>query len=392
MDNEKNKVSFGSIAKGILNAITKIFMVVIGVFKNETFIYILKRVGRSFITLVFLMMAVISLIRAIPDKQLYDISVYSRLAGQSVAVAESYKAKQLFKYGRYDIDGNPISLIQTIGQYLYWMSPIPKSVPIAWDLNYDHPIEFWQGTIFLGISMDSNQPVGDVLKERIGISMFISLTSVFFIYLLGYPLGVSMAKKPGGTVDKIGGAFIVLNYAIPALVFFLLMNNILGRPDGPFGFANFTYFYQADRPITLFPAIFSIVFLSIPGTALWVRRFMVDELSNDYVKFARSKGLSETRIMYTHVLKNAMVPLIRNIPAVFIVSIIGSYFVEMIWLIPGTGNLMVSALRAARPNVPIIQGLTVVYSLLSMTAFLLGDVATALYDPRVKLVRKKGDI
>jgi len=361
------------------------------VFSNETFLYILKRVGRTFITLILLVIVVISLIRAIPDNQLYDLATYNRLAGQSENAAEAYKAKQLFKYGRYDLEGNPVSVFYTIGQYLWWMSPIPKSVPIAWDLNWEEPIDFWEGTIFLGISMDTYQPVGEVLKERIGISMFISLTSVFFIYLFSYPLGVAMSKKPGGVVDKIGSIFIVLNYAIPALVFFLLMNNILGRPDGPFGWAGFSYFYQEDKPITLMPAIFSIVFLSIPGTSLWVRRFMVDELSSDYVKFARSKGLSENRILYTHVLKNAMVPLIRNIPAVFISSIIGSYFVEMIWSIPGTGNLMISALRAQRPNVPIIQGLTVVYSLLSMTSFLLGDIVTALYDPRVKLVRKKGD-
>lgn len=360
-------------------------------FANETFLYIIKRVGRTFITLILLVIVVISLIRAIPDNQLYDIATYNRIAGQNINAAESYKAKQLFKYGRYDIDGNPVPVFYTIGQYLYWMSPIPKKVPIAWDLNWDQPIEFWEGTIFLGISMDTYQPVGEVLRERIGISMTISLTSVVFIYLLSYPLGVAMSKKPGGTVDKIGSIFIVLNYAIPALVFFLLMNNILGRPDGPFGWANFSYFYQEGKPITLFPAIFSIVFLSIPGTSLWVRRFMVDELSSDYVRFARSKGLSENRILYTHVLKNAMVPLIRNIPAVFIGSIIGSYFVEMIWSIPGTGNLMISALRAQRPNVPIIQGLTVIYSLLSMTSFLLGDIVTALYDPRVKLVRKKGD-
>lgn len=151
------------------------------------------------------------------------------------------------------------------------------------------------------------------------------------------------------------------------------------------------YLFRKVKTIRKLFYIFSIVFLSIPGTSLWVRRFMVDELSSDYVRFARSKGLSENRILYTHVLKNAMVPLIRNIPAVFITSIIGSYFVEMIWSIPGTGNLMISALRAQRPNVPVIQGLTVIYSLLSMTAFLLGDIATALYDPRVKLVHKKGD-
>lgn len=384
MDKEKKQHTFLSVIKNILNRIKKIL-------SSGIFIYIMKRIGRSLITLIFLVMVVISLIRAIPDKQLYDINTYSRLAGQSVQAADAYKAKQLFKYGRYDIEGNPISLVETIGQYLYWLSPIPKKVPIAWDLDWEEPIEYWEGTVFLGISMETYEPVGVVLKDKMGISMFVSLTAVVFVYIFAYPMGVSMAKKPGGTVDKIGSAFIVLNYAIPALVFFLLMNNILGRPDGPFGFANFSYFYIKERPITLFPAIFSIVFLTIPATALWVRRFMVDELSNDYVKFARSKGLSETRIMYTHVLKNAMIPLIRNIPAVFIASIIGSYFVEMIWLIPGTGNLLVSALRAPRPNVPIIQGLTVIYSLLSMSAFLLGDIVTALYDPRIKL-ESKGDI
>jgi ABC-type dipeptide/oligopeptide/nickel transport system permease component len=374
-----------------VQAVQKVGRGIKRLFANETFLYIIKRIGRSIITLVLLIIIVISLIRAIPDNQLYDLGTYNRLAGQNQNAADAYKAKQLFKYGRYDFEGNPVSVFSTIGQYLYWMSPIPKEVPIAWDLNWEEPIDFWKGTIFLGISMDTYQPVGEMLKERIGISMLISLTSVFFIYLTSYPLGVAMSKKPGGWVDKIGSAFIVLNYAIPALVFFLLMNNILGRPDGPFGWAGFSYFFQEDKPITLFPAIFSIVFLSIPGTSLWVRRFMVDELSSDYVRFARSKGLSENRILYTHVLKNAMIPLIRNIPAVFITSIIGSYFVEMIWSIPGTGNLMISALRAQRPNVPVIQGLTVIYSLLSMTAFLLGDIVTALYDPRVKLVHKKGD-
>ena len=360
-------------------------------FTNETFLYILRRIGSSLVTLLFLISVVISLIRAIPDSQLYDLGTYNRLAGQNINAAEAYKTKQLFKYGRYTIDGEPISVIETIGQYVYYILPIPKKVPIIWDLNWEEPIVFWEGTTFLGISMDTNDPVGEMVAERMGISMSISLTAVFFIYILSYPLGVAMAKKPGGTVDKIGSAFIVLNYAIPALVFYLLMNNILGRPDGPFGWAGFSYFYDDDNLMTLVPPIFSIIFLSIPGTSLWVRRFMVDELSSDYVKFARAKGLPENRIMYTHVLKNALVPLIRNIPVVFILSIIGSYFVEMIWLIPGTGNLMISALRASKPNVPVIQGLTIIYSLLSMTAFLLGDIVTALYDPRIKLRAKKGD-
>ena len=247
----------------------------------------------------------------------------------------------------------------------------------------------FEGWVFLGRSLYSNpKDVVELLKSRMGISFSISLITVFFTYLLAYPLGVGMAKKPGGLVDKLGNIFLVLNYAIPALVFYLIMNMILGRPDGIFGAFGFSYFYDAERLITLVPPIFCMVFLSIPGTSIWVRRFMIDELSSEYVKFARSKGLSENRIMYTHVLRNAAVPLIRNIPATLLLAIIGSYYVETIWGIPGTGNLLISALKSSKPDVPVIQGLTVIYAALSMSAFLLGDIVTIFFDPRIKLTSK----
>ena len=110
---------------------------------------------------------------------------------------------------------------------------------------------------------------------------------------------------------------------------------------------------------------------------------MIDELSSDYVKFARSKGLSENRILYTHVLRNAAVPLIRNIPAVFIGSIMGSYYVEAIWGIPGTGGTLITGVQNL--DVAIVQGLTIIYALLGMLSFLLGDVITVFFDPRIKL-------
>jgi len=327
----------------------------------------------------------------IPDTRLYSISIYNKLRATSLAAAENYRKISLFKFGRYDLQGNPTSVFFSIFQYIYWMLPIPKSVPIVWDTRYTEVLKYFEGWTYLGRSMDTNKFVIDMLGERIGISFRISMISIFFIYLFGYPLGVAMAKKPGGLTDKIGNSFVVLNYAIPALVFFLVINKVLGDPNGVFGSLNMGYFYSATNAMTLVPPIFSIVFLSIPGVSIWVRRFMVDELTSDYVKFARSKGLGENRIMYTHVLKNAMVPLIRNIPAVFIGSIIGGYFTEVIWSIPGTGNLLISALRNTAPDVPVIQGLTVIYALLSMTSFLLGDIVTALYDPRIKLTAK-GDV
>ena len=110
---------------------------------------------------------------------------------------------------------------------------------------------------------------------------------------------------------------------------------------------------------------------------------MVDELTADYVKFARSKGLSENRIMYTHVLRNAIVPLVRNIPATFIFAVVGSYFVEKIWSIDGTGKMLTDAI--SKIDMSMIQGMTVIYALMSMAAFLLGDIITVFFDPRIKL-------
>ena len=236
-------------------------------------------------------------------------------------------------------------------------------------------------------SVHQSEFVTDIIKNRMGISFTISIISVFFTYLVGFPLGIAMAKKPGGVVDKIGTAFIVLNYAIPALVFYLFVNKWAGNKNGFFGWAQFDYVYIEGDPRTLIVPIFCIFFLSLPGLIIWVRRFMVDELNSDYVKFARSKGLSENRIMYFHVLRNASVPLIRNLPATLLGAIIGSYFVEEIWSIPGTGRELIRALQGI-PDVPAIQGLTVLYASISMLAFMLGDIITVFFDPRIRLTSK----
>ena len=86
------------------------------------------------------------------------------------------------------------------------------------------------------------------------------------------------------------------------------------------------------------------------------------------------------------IFRNASVPLIRNIPAVLIGSIVGSYFVENIWKIHGTGELLITALQGAQPDIQLIQGLTIIYAAMSMISFLLGDIVTVFFDPRIKLM------
>ena len=352
---------------------------------NETFLYILKRIFSALITLILLVALIKVLISFLPDDLFYNVAVYNQFKGKyGLIFAERYKNVELFKCGRVDINGRRIPLLRSIGEYIYQIMPIYKKIPTTWSNDYKTVLKYWEGYTYLGKNKN-NVDIMELFNERMGISFEVTMVSLAITYVIAYPMGIAMAKKPGGTIDKIGNAFIVLNYAIPALVFYLFMQRILGDKNGIFGWLDLGLMYDVTNPQfrNLIPAILCISFLSIPGVIIWLRRFMLDELTSDYVKFARSKGLSENKIMYTHVLRNAIVPLVRSIPATFIGALVGSYFVEKIWKIPGTGSLLTDGLNALDVNV--IQGLSFVYAALGMLAFLLGDLITVFFDPRIKL-------
>lgn len=371
-----------------IGKVKEVFAVIKKGLTNPTFLYILRRVLTSILTLLVLTAFVAILIRLLPEEKFYDIATYKKLSARSTIIGENYKNKQLFLYGLRDINGNEISIWQNIWQYIYYILPIYKRIPYAWNTSYTEVLKYWEGFVYLGRSVKQSKFITDIVAGEMGLSIEISLISVVLTYIVGFPLGIAMAKKPNGVWDKIGTAFIVLNYAIPALVFYLFIKSWTGDANGMWGWAGFGYQYDANHHFqTLFIPVFAIFFLSIPGLVIWVRRFMVDELNSDYVKFARSKGLSEGRIMWTHVLRNASVPLIRNIPITILGAMVGSYFVEDIWVIPGTGRELIKALQGT-PDIPVVQGLTVLYAALSMLAFLLGDIVTALYDPRIRLTSK----
>jgi oligopeptide transport system permease protein len=365
--------------------------------KNPTVKYVVKRVLSSCLTIVLLIAVIVCLIRLLPETSFYDVKQYDKIKGQiggelGLIAAERFKAHSLFSYGLTDRDGNYHSIFYSIGTYLYNLLPFPKEIVTVWSTDYSTALETKIYFMYFGTSTKYAKPVLDLMTEnngypnqtRIGISFTISIITTLLTYLISVPFGIAMAKKPGGLVDKIGNVFIVLNYAIPALVFYLIMNSVMGDPNGIFGEFKFGFLYKGEWQ-QLVPPIFCVVFLAIPGLAIWVRRFMIDELTSDYVKFARSKGLSESKIMYTHVLRNAMIPLVRNIPGTFLGAIVGSYYIETIWGIPGTGILLTTALSAADLDIPVVQGLTIIYAAISMISFLLGDLITVFFDPRIKI-------
>ena len=130
----------------------------------------------------------------------------------------------------------------------------------------------------------------------------------------------------------------------------------------------------------LAPAI-SSAFAGVAGIAYWVRRYMLNEINSDYVKYARAKGLPERTIMYKHVLRNAIVPLSRSLSTAFISCLFGSYFIEKLFVIPGFGYMLTTAIQAQ--DFMIVQGIVVVSAVLSVVSYLIADITMACLDPRI---------
>lgn len=232
------------------------------------------------------------------------------------------------------------------------------------------------GRVFF-IEGDSGKYVTDVIFERMGISFQVGIIAVAVEILLGYPAGILMAKHKDGIFDKIGKTYIISIDAIPGLAYYyiwmVILCTLIGLPKT----------YDPNNFASLLAPALTMGFTGMAGIALWVRRYMLDEFNSDYVKFARAKGLSENRILYTHVLRNAIVPLIRSIPSAILGALLGTFYLEKIYSINGVGGLLVVAVN--KSDFYALQGIIIVSALISIISYLLGDIITAIVDPRVSL-------
>ena len=217
--------------------------------------------------------------------------------------------------------------------------------------------------------------------SKMGYSFVIGICSVIIAYLVAMPLGVLMALKKDKFIDKLGTFYIVFIMAVPSLGYIFIFRAIgtkLGLPTT----------FNIDSPTTLM-YILPIISLSLPSIAnqmKWLRRYMIDQMNSDYVKFARSGGLSEGEIFAKHILKNAAIPIVHGIPASVLFSMTGAIITERVYLVPGIGNVLTTAINAYDNGV--IVGVTLFYAVISVTAVILGDVLMSMMDPRISFTAK----
>ncbi len=236
----------------------------------------------------------------------------------------------------------------------------------------------------LGISyVYRNQvPVTEVLAPKIPLSLKLGVLALLVALMIGLPLGTIMAQHKGRIVDKIGTGFIVLIQAVPAAVYFLFIQiygtELLNLP---------LMFKEADAMTWILP-VFSLALPNISYYAMWLRRYMVDESTKDYVKLAKIKGFSERKIMFKHVFRNAFVPLGQYLPTTFLNTVVGSIYIESLYSVPGMGGLLVDVVK--RQDNSMVQAIVILFASVGIIGLIVGDIMMTLLDPRISFAGRKG--
>ena len=246
----------------------------------------------------------------------------------------------------------------------------------------------WVGALLqgdFGTSIFSSKPVTELIMQRLEPTLLLATSTIIFSVIVAVPLGTIAAYKSGSWIDRFVMFFSVGGFSIPVFVlgyiliyFFSLTWRILPVQGykSPFEFGIIPFLQHIILPtVTL-----SVIYIAL--LARMTRASVIEVLEEDYIRTARAKGLSETKILMRHALKNAAVPIVTVIGLGIALLIGGVVVTESVYNIPGLGRLVLDAVLAR--DYPIIQGLILFFSLIYVLLNLIIDLTYTLFDPRIK--------
>lgn len=214
--------------------------------------------------------------------------------------------------------------------------------------------------------------------SRIGNSFVMGILSTIICYIIGLPVGIWMARRKDKLFDKIGNGYIIFIMSVPSLAYIFAFAAIGVSLGFPLKWASAKNMFMA-----MFLPVISLSLPAIGGLMKWMRRYMIDQSNADYVKFARSTGMTEGEIFTKHISRNAFIYLVHGVPGDILFALVGALITERVYAVPGIGGLVTNAITA-HDNGIIIAG-TVFYSFLTILSLILGDLLLVKYDPRVSL-------
>jgi len=248
-------------------------------------------------------------------------------------------------------------------------------------------------TFDFGESLFKGEPVSTLIRKRLPVSISLGLWTTLLVYSISIPLGITKAVRDGSRFDVSTSAIIIGLYAIPGFLFAVLLIilfaggqywNIFplkglvssGWGAMPWPQKILDYFWHITLPVT------ALVIGEFAGLTMLTKNSFLDEINKDYVRTARSKGLTERAVLYGHVFRNAMLIVIANLPAAFIgIFLTSSLLIEVIFSIEGLGLLGFDAI--VNRDYPIVFATMFIYSLVGLVLTLVTDLTYVLVDPRI---------
>ena len=255
------------------------------------------------------------------------------------------------------------------------------AVRVAYGFDRPLPIQYldWIGRALtgdFGRSIYFNLPVSEIIASRIPVTLTLGVLSFLLALVVAVPLGILAALRPNGIVDRLALAFAVLGQAIPSFWLGLMLIVVFGVWYGVVPISGTATWRGYILPVLV------LSYYAMPAMMRVTRSGMIDVLDADYVRTARAKGLPAWLVIGRHALKNAVLPLISLSAVQLGLLLSGSIVIESVFAINGMGRLAWESLL--RSDVPVVQAIILILSLIYVVLTTLSDMINAMLDPRIR--------
>jgi len=244
----------------------------------------------------------------------------------------------------------------------------------------------------LGKSFFYPKDVWQLVKEKLPVSISLGLWTFFLSYLVSIPLGIAKAVRAGTRFDTLTSLVVLIGYAIPGFVLGVALLVVFGGQLQWFPLRGLTssnwatlslgakiadYLWHIAMPVT------ASVLGAFAVTTMLTKNAFLEEIGKQYVLTARAKGLSERKVLWKHVMRNALIPLVTGFPAAFIGAFFaGSLLIETLFSLDGLGLLSYESVM--RRDYPVVLGTLYLFTLIGLVTKLISDLCYVWVDPRVK--------
>jgi peptide/nickel transport system permease protein len=302
-------------------------------------IYTLKRLGLAILVMLTASMISFMLTRVSGDPAI-------ALAGEGASNAEIEFVRQQYGFDR------PL-----VVQYVEW---IGRAV---------------QGD--LGESPYMKQPVSQMIRERIGVTMTLGVCSLLFAVIVAIPLGILAAIRPNTWIDRIALSLSVLGQAMPSFWFGLIMIIVFGV------MLRWLPISGSDTPMHFVMPIIALGYYATPAFMRLTRSGMLEVLASDHIRTVRAKGLKWGKILFKHALRNAIIPVVALAAVQLGFMLGGSFIIESVFALHGIGYLALVSI--SRSDLPVVQALVLLLASIYVVLTFIGDILNAFIDPRIRV-------